>query len=132
MRVDYFARIGVAFFLAAGLARAEKPVDAKASSGAIEELAKLLKGQEGGVAKAGDQPFASVPLSKEDSARARALLWEAHVDALRKERALELEKKELKEGTLVMPFSPRLLVKNRQPAGAFGSRCTEVAVPPPG
>lgn len=104
MRVDYFARIGVAFFLAAGLARAEKPVDAKASSGAIEELAKLLKGQEGGVAKAGDQPFASVPLSKEDSARARALLWEAHVDALRKERALELEKKELKEGTLVMPF----------------------------
>ncbi len=104
MRTGDFALVCVAMGLAGGLIRAEKPLDARASSGAVEELEKVLKGQDGGAVKIAGQPFASVPLSKEDAARARALLWDAHVAGLRKDRAGELEKKELKEGNLVMPF----------------------------
>ncbi|MFM8933641.1 MAG: alpha/beta hydrolase [Gemmataceae bacterium] len=104
MRMECLVPVCVAFGLVAGLVRAEKPLDAKASSGAVEELAKALKGEDGNTAKIAGQPFAAVPLSKEDAARARALLWDAHVAALRKDRSGELEKKELKEGTLVMPF----------------------------
>lgn len=104
MRMEIFALVGAAVGFACGLVRAEKPVDALASSGAVEALEKVLKGQDGSTAKITGQPFASVPLSKKDAARARALLWDAHVATLRKDRAGELEKKELKEGTLVMPF----------------------------
>lgn len=108
MRMGCFISICVAFGFAAGLARAEKPVDAKASAAAVDALAVALKTEGAGFGKIGGQPFATIPLSKEDAARARTLLWDAHVTSLRKERAVELEKKELKDGNLVMPFFTKI------------------------
>jgi hypothetical protein len=51
-----------------------------------------------------DQPFAAVPLSRADAARAQSLLWDDHVTQIRLIRAAEMEARELTDGELKMPF----------------------------
>ena len=51
--------------------------------------------------------FASVPLTRKDAAAARELLWTAHADRIRRDRADEIKERVLKEGKLAMPFAYR-------------------------
>ena len=50
------------------------------------------------------QPWAAVAMSKEDSQKASELLWNARRELLRKERASEMEAREMVLGELRMPF----------------------------
>jgi Transglutaminase-like superfamily len=59
--------------------------------------------------------FASVPLSKADAETARKLLWEAHAERIRRDRADEIKERVLKEGKLEMPFAYRKF--GEKPAG---------------
>ena len=49
--------------------------------------------------------FAKAPLTKADAAAARELLWAAHQEIIRKDRAVEVKDRILKDGMLEMPFS---------------------------
>jgi hypothetical protein len=51
-----------------------------------------------------DQDHAHVPLTKADAQKARQLIWSAHVDWIRKERASEIKDRLLVDGKLEMPF----------------------------
>ena len=102
MRGFFLAVVSVAVLVIT--VRAEKPIEAGKSNEALQGLANALKSDEASLEKLANEPFAATPLTKEDSAKARAMLWAAHVEKLKKERAAELEKKELADGTLTMPF----------------------------
>ena len=102
MRRFFLAVVSVAVLVIT--VRAEKPIEAGKSNEALQGLANALKSDEASLEKLANEPFAATPLTKEDSAKARAMLWAAHVEKLKKERAAELEKKELADGTLTMPF----------------------------
>ena len=102
MRGFFLAVVSVAVLVIT--VRAEKPIEAGKSNEALQGLANALKSDEASLEKLANEPFAATPLTKEDSAKARAMLWAAHVEKLKKERAAELEKKELTDGTLTMPF----------------------------
>ena len=64
------------------------PVEAKPAS-----LAELARGD-----------FAKMPLTKEDAAIARELIWKAHAAIIEKERAAEFKDRKLTEDKLEMPF----------------------------
>lgn len=102
MRGFFLAVVSVAVLVIT--VRAEKPIEAGKSNEALQGLANALKSDEASLEKLANEPFAATPLTKEDSAKARAMLWAAHVEKLKKGRAAELEKKELADGTLTMPF----------------------------
>ena len=102
MRGFFLAVVSVAVLVIT--VRAEKPIEAGKSNEALQGLANALKSDEASLEKLANEPFAATPLTKEDSAKARAMLWAAHVEKLKKERAAELEKKELADGTLTRPF----------------------------
>lgn len=102
MRGFFLAVVSVAVLVIT--VRAEKPIEAGKSNEALQGLANALKSDEASLENLANEPFAATPLTKEDSAKARAMLWAAHVEKLKKERAAELEKKELADGTLTMPF----------------------------
>jgi poly(3-hydroxybutyrate) depolymerase len=102
MRGFFLAVVSVAVLVIT--VRAEKPIEAGKSNEALQGLANALKSDQASLEKLANEPFAATPLTKEDSAKARAMLWAAHVEKLKKERAAELEKKELADGTLTMPF----------------------------
>lgn len=102
MRGFFLAVVSVAVLVLT--VRAEKPIETGKSNEALQGLANALKSDEASLEKLANEPFAATPLTKEDSAKARAMLWAAHVEKLKKERAAELEKKELADGTLTMPF----------------------------
>ncbi len=102
MRGFFLAVVSVAVLVIT--VRAEKPIETGKSNEALQGLANALKSDEASLEKLANEPFAATPLTKEDSAKARAMLWAAHVEKLKKERAAELEKKELADGTLTMPF----------------------------
>jgi hypothetical protein len=69
------------------------------------------------IADIGAKPFAAVPLSKEDAAAARELLWKAHVKAIAKDRTTEVRDKVLKDGNLEMPYFSKSFGK--KPAGGW-------------
>jgi poly(3-hydroxybutyrate) depolymerase len=50
------------------------------------------------------EPFAVIPLTGEDAARAEKLLWQDHVRRIRDTRADEMKTRELSHGGLKMPF----------------------------
>ncbi|WP_435020565.1 alpha/beta hydrolase [Tundrisphaera sp. TA3] len=87
----------LAFVALSGTAR---PADPGASASAVADLRRAL----GAGGPIDDRAFAAVPLTREDAAIARGLLWDDHVARLRKERAAELEARTLAEGKLSMPF----------------------------
>jgi poly(3-hydroxybutyrate) depolymerase len=77
--------------------------DADKSSAAVEALRKHLADG----APVADEPFAAVPLTKADAAIARELLWKAHAERVRKDRAAELKDRKLVDGKREMPFAVR-------------------------
>jgi hypothetical protein len=74
------------------------------SNGAIASLQEYLAIDPEKRPLLSDQPFAAVPLSRADAARAQALLWDDHVKQIRRTRAREMEARELTDGELKMPF----------------------------
>lgn len=91
------------------------PVNLEVSRTAVEELEDYLAlefEQRGSIA---DEEFASVPLTAEDTTRAKHLLWRDHVATIRRTRATEMESRELAAGDLKMPFYYKTFGK--KPAG---------------
>jgi hypothetical protein len=77
--------------------------DTGKSADAVKALQAAL-GSSPPMADLVDKDFAKVPLTKADSATARELLWKAHAEMIRKDRAAEVKDRVLKEGKLEMPF----------------------------
>lgn len=77
--------------------------DAKRSSAAVSSLESALVGATS-LADLSNRDFAKVPLTKADAARARELLWKAHVAIIKADRAKELKDRIIKEDKLEMPF----------------------------
>jgi hypothetical protein len=86
----------VAVLLAAAPAFADSPA-------AVDALRQHLAA--GG--SPADPPAADTPLTKADAAVARDLLWKAHVERVKKDRAAELKDRKLTDGKLEMPFAVR-------------------------
>ena len=82
--------------------------DAKAetakSTSAIKELRAALDAKPAALAELADKSFAKIPLTKEDAATARELLWKAHAALIQKDRAGEVKDLLIKDGKLEMPF----------------------------
>ena len=78
--------------------------DAGKSTDAINALVAALGAQQASLADLADKDFAKVPLRKSDAATARTLIWNAHADRIRKERAAEIKDRVLKDGDKTMPF----------------------------
>ena len=74
------------------------------SASALKELRAALEAGPGSLAELADKSFAKIPLTKEDAAAARELLWKAHVARIKKERAAEVKNRLIKDGDLEMPF----------------------------
>ncbi len=62
-----------------------------------------------------EQPFAREALTKEDAAKAKALLWKDHAATIRKTRAEEMKQESIKIGTHTMRFRTRTF--GEKPAG---------------
>jgi len=82
--------------------------DAKAeiakSAAALKDLHAALKANPASFAALVDKDFAKIPLTKEDAATARELLWKAHVAFIKKDRAEEVKNRLIKDSDLEMPF----------------------------
>ncbi len=78
--------------------------DSTRSAAAIKELRTVLETSPAILDVIADKDFAKVPLTKEDAAAARELLWKAHVKIIQKDRAGEIKNRLIKEGALEMPF----------------------------
>ena len=77
--------------------------DATKSAAAVKALGDALAGSTA-LGDLADKEFASVPLTKADAAKAREMVWNAHVAAIRKERTAEIKDRVLRDGGLEMPF----------------------------
>jgi len=98
MRVSFFVLLLVAAPLLAD------PSDAAKSAAALTALREALTDPAVDVAK---KDFATVPLTKDDAAAAQELLWTAHVERLKIDRAQELRESVLKDGKLEMKFTEK-------------------------
>jgi hypothetical protein len=89
-------------------AKAAAP-DAKAetakSASALKELKAALEAKPVKLTELAAKPFAKIALTKADAAAARELLWQAHAEHIRADRATELKARVIKDGALEMPFS---------------------------
>jgi poly(3-hydroxybutyrate) depolymerase len=79
--------------------------DAGKSAEALKALRAALASPPASLADLADKDFARVSLTKADAATARDLLWKAHAEMIRKERAAEVKDRLLKDGKLEMPFA---------------------------
>ncbi len=88
-------------------AKAAAP-DAKAevakSASALKELHAALDAESASLGGLASKNFSTIPLTKDDAAKARELLWKAHVAIIKKDRAAEMKAKVIKDGKLEMPF----------------------------
>ena len=75
-----------------------------ASKAAVESLDTFLEKDRAQRAAIAEQAFASVPLTREDAAAARQLLWKDHAAGIRDLRAAEMKERRLRDGDLAMPF----------------------------
>ena len=80
---------------------ADKPM---ASREAVDALHEYLAAAPEKRDPLDDQSFAAVALTRQHADRARVMLWDDHVAKVRKERAAELEARELRDGEWKMPF----------------------------
>lgn len=86
-----------------------QPPDAVKSAAAVAALRDALAADPAvDVAK---KDFATVPLTKDDAAAARDLLWKAHVERLKKDRAQEMKDGVLKDGKLELKFTAKTFGK---------------------
>jgi poly(3-hydroxybutyrate) depolymerase len=74
------------------------------SAAALKELRAALEADPGKLLNLAEKPFARIPLTKQDAAEARRILWQAHVALIKKERAEEVKNLLLKDDKLEMPF----------------------------
>jgi poly(3-hydroxybutyrate) depolymerase len=85
------------------------PPDAKAevakSAGALKELRAALDANPVALTELADKSFARIPLTREDAAAARDLIWKAHVASIQKTRAEEVKNGLIRDDKLEMPFS---------------------------
>ncbi|RUL85612.1 alpha/beta hydrolase family protein [Tautonia sociabilis] len=79
--------------------------DAPASADAVEQLREAIGAGPGSLDHLVDAPFARVPLTRADAEKARSLVWEAHADRIRRDRAEEIQRRVIEDGELAMPFS---------------------------
>jgi poly(3-hydroxybutyrate) depolymerase len=89
--------------------RYAKPAGTKPDTGRSSEALKALRaavaaGPEA-LAELARGDVARMPLTKEDAAAARELIWKAHAASIRKEREAEMKDRVLKDGKLEMPFA---------------------------
>jgi hypothetical protein len=91
------------------------PLAASADPGesamSVRSLDYELKQKPPSLAKLADMDFTKKYLTKEDAASARKLLWKAHAEIVRKDRADEIKAKLLTDGKLEMPFDLKIFGK---------------------
>jgi hypothetical protein len=93
----------------------EPPPAAARSAAALKALRAALAAGPASPGEVAAKEFARVPLTRTDAAGARELLWKAHAERVRKDRAAEVKGRVLKEGRLEMPFFYKTFGK--KPAG---------------
>lgn len=74
-------------------------------SDTLKALRAALAAHPKDLAALAEMEFARQPLSKAEAAAARRMIWEAHADRLRRDRAQEMKDRVLKDGDLTMPFA---------------------------
>jgi poly(3-hydroxybutyrate) depolymerase len=94
---------------------ADAAPDAAKSAAAVVALKAALGDTPGVPADLADREFATVPLTRDDAAAARALLVKAHAAGVRKDRAAEVKAKVLTDGERKMPFEYKTF--GTKPAG---------------
>ena len=85
------------------------------SSNAVAALSAYLKQSHDQRPKLQEQPFASLPLSKEEVSEVTKLLWQDHVEFIRNARASEMAAGVIALGELKMPFTTKTF--GEKPAG---------------
>ncbi|MEO2017865.1 MAG: transglutaminase domain-containing protein [Fuerstiella sp.] len=80
------------------------PTNADMSSTAVEGLRAYLNDEADKRSSIVTKSFTTVPLTRDDAARAKEMLWQDHVATIRRTRADEMEARELVAGDLTMPF----------------------------
>jgi poly(3-hydroxybutyrate) depolymerase len=78
--------------------------EAGPSAEALKALQVALLAKPASLADLADKDLAKIPLTKADAATARDLLWKAHAERIKTERAEEVKDRVLKEKNLEMPF----------------------------
>jgi hypothetical protein len=84
--------------------KADPKVEADKSAAAIKAIRAALAARPASLGEVAAKDFARVPLTRGDAAAARDLLWKAHLELIRKDRAEEFKNRVLKDGKLEMPF----------------------------
>lgn len=97
-------RISVLVVVALAWPLAAQSADAAKSADAVKSLRKSLAEGPGGLANIVLQNYSRTPLTKSDAASARELLWNAHVEIVRKDRASEIKDRLLKYDKYEMPI----------------------------
>lgn len=93
-----------------GKATATKP-DTSRSAEALKALRAAVEAGPKALDVLARGDIAKMPLTKDDAATARELLWKAHVTHFQKDRAAEVKERVLKDGNLEMPFFYKTLGK---------------------
>jgi hypothetical protein len=93
--------LAIAFVVASSVSAAP---DVEKSAAALKALRAALATPQAAFGDLADKDFAKTPLTKADAAIARDLLWKAHVEFIKKERAAEIRDRVLKHDKLEMPF----------------------------
>jgi hypothetical protein len=78
--------------------------DEAKSADAVKQLVTAIAAKPKNVADLASDKSMSVPLTKADATKARALLWDAYVAQLKTERSEEMKAKVLKDGKMEMKF----------------------------
>jgi pimeloyl-ACP methyl ester carboxylesterase len=91
--------------LSISLALTAAPPDAEKSATALAELRAAVDGKPSSLTDLAGKPFAKVPLTKADSAKARDAIVAAYIANFPKERKAEHAAKVLKDDKLEMPYT---------------------------
>ena len=91
--------------LAASLPLIAAPPDADKSAGALLDLKAAVGGKPVSLEELAKKPFAAVPLTKTDAAKAREAIFNAYIANFPKDRKVEHEAKVLKDDKLEMPYT---------------------------
>ncbi len=81
-----------------------RDMDVEASLHALAQLRDYLEAPVESRAPIGQQGFAAVALTRENTREAEQLLWADHVQQIRRSRADEMQSRQLTSGDLEMPF----------------------------
>jgi predicted peptidase len=85
-------------------AAADAKAETAKSASAVKELKTALAANPAKLAELAGAGFARIPLTREDAAAARELLWQAHAAVIKTDRAAELKDRVIKDDKLEMPF----------------------------